>query len=761
MARTLTWIGVAWLTAYLVFIGGGWFGIYYPSLRIVTVSLAAMVLLIWMFLAWRDPRWRPRSVLLPAIAGCLASLAVSSVFSRFPRVSFEYLAYSIVLAALYLLLVRLLSDPFYRVRFVALGRILFVVIAAAFVVRSAAHWITWWGVVGRITTPPLRPEFESLVYGNPSTVLTMVALLAVPVAASASWNTRRGAAIVAVALCATAVVALLSGSRAGWLALAIAAAAAGVAVLAARGSRAMVSASMRQSLNGWQGRLVALAAVGIGLTGLAIAGPSILRRAAEGGEAIRGGFVRIALALFSQSPLVGTGPGSWVIQRVALTQPTDVDYYIPHAHNIYAQTLAEQGLVGAAAGVFLGISVLLLLRRATRDQEPVRRRWAWATMVGLIYFGAHQLLDFYANMPAVLFAAAFPIAYLDAASPARERATRQARFTPPWQARGTPVLAAAIVLVAVAGLLWQEVAASQNDAAVSRANVGDWSAADAPARAAAAADPAISPYLFTAGLTASRSGDHAAASAYFAVVAARDDLPEAWLDLAAEQAALGQTPEALRSIASALRLGIQRPAVAMPAGDLALRLGDDDLAARAFTGALSTTPSLAADPWWEADKDRARILPRIVESILGSTLPLRWEVALMVGDRQRAGSAALDPASGDLAPEVVKAWTGDAAARDRLLGRCAADPLDLAALLWCARLEGQLGHLDRANDLRYLANTLNGGAYAAGAELRVIPNRVVGRTLEGGPAIFWGTYTYRRSTPWDILVPSLIHLTVE
>jgi tetratricopeptide (TPR) repeat protein len=556
------------------------------------------------------------------------------------------------------------------------------------------------------------------------------------------------------------MVALLSGSRAGWLALAIAAFAGGGAVLVAPGGRSLIWASARRFLAGWQGRLVGLAAAGIGFAVLVIAAPSILRRAAEGGEAIRGGFVRIALDLFSQSPLVGTGPGSWVIQRIVLTQPTEVDYYIPHAHNIYAQTLAEQGIVGAVAGLFLAMSVLLLLRRAARDEDAVRRRWAWATTVGLIYFGAHQLLDFYANMPAVLFAAAFPIAYLDATSPAGAQLSSQ-RLALPRMTRGLSVIATAVALVAVAGLLWQEVAAGQHDAAVSRANVGDWSAADAPARAAAEADPAISPYLFTAGLTASRSGDHAAAAAYFALVANRDDLPEAWLDLAAEQAALGERPDALRSIASAMRLGIQRPAVAMAAGDLALRLGDDDLAAHAFTGALSSTPSLAADPWWTADAARARILTTIVESILGSSLPLRWEVALMVGDRERAASAALDPASGDLGPDVVKAWTGDVAARDRLLGRCAADPLDLGALLWCARIEGRMGHVDRANVYRYLANTLNGGAYAAGAELRVNPNRVVGRTLEGGPAIFWGTYTYRRSTPWDILVPSLIHLTLQ
>jgi hypothetical protein len=38
---------------------------------------------------------------------------------------------------------------------------------------------------------------------------------------------------------------------------------------------------------------------------------------------------------------------------------------------------------------------------------------------------------------------------------------------------------------------------------------------------------------------------------------------------------------------------------------------------------------------------------------------------------------------------------------------------------------------------------------------------LVGRTIEGGLASFYGTYTYRRPTPWDLLVPSLIHFTVK
>ena len=48
-------------------------------------------------------------------------------------------------------------------------------------------------------------------------------------------------------------------------------------------------------------------------------------------------------------PLTGQGPGSWAPDRIAFTDASEIDYYIPHAHNVPAQTLAEFGLVGVVA----------------------------------------------------------------------------------------------------------------------------------------------------------------------------------------------------------------------------------------------------------------------------------------------------------------------------------------------------------------------------------------------------------------------------
>src|SRR4051812_3273568 len=116
--RRLAWVLLALAAAWLVFVGGGWLGIYTTELRVITVSIAGLILLGWAVVAWRDPSWRPRSVLAPAIVACLGSMTISTIFSRVPRVSLEYFGYAILLAALYLLMVQLMARPFFRQRLV-------------------------------------------------------------------------------------------------------------------------------------------------------------------------------------------------------------------------------------------------------------------------------------------------------------------------------------------------------------------------------------------------------------------------------------------------------------------------------------------------------------------------------------------------------------------------------------------------------------------------------------------------------------------
>jgi tetratricopeptide (TPR) repeat protein len=318
--------------------------------------------------------------------------------------------------------------------------------------------------------------------------------------------------------------------------------------------------------------------------------------------------------------------------------------------------------------------------------------------------------------------------------------------------------AVAVTALALGGLLLQELPARSNDAAVALANEGNWDGARSPALDAAGADPEIGTYPFDAALTEAHAGNHAAAAVLFRRVAIETDLPEAWLNLAAEDLAAGNEADVPASLKAALRLGRQRPAVSMASGELALRIGDHATALDSFVTTVLWAPSILADPWWRAEPERAAIVPAVIAQAMAVASPeRRWEIALMSGAPSQAAALAPDGVTRDF----IAAWGGDQGARDRLLGRCRAMPLDIPLLQLCARIEGRAGNVDRANELRYIADAQVGGAYSNGAELRVAEGPILGQSLQGFPAYFWGTYTYRRSTPFDILVPSLLHLTIE
>jgi len=754
VARLGAWIALLLVAIYVILVGGAWDGIYDPSLRLATMVVTTGVLGVWAVIAWRSPEWRPRSTLWPAILAALGSLGVSTALSRDQRISLEYLGYAVVLAVLYLLLVRLMASPFFRARLAALGAMLFVALTILFIGQTVQLWLEWWAVLGHLTAPPLRPGFIRLTYGNPSAALTMVTLLAMPALATLARPGRWQGLITMLILAGVAVVALLSGSRAGWLALGGMVAAVVVARLASSSSRSSVLRVARSAVRRPRRGMLFIAACLAAIVLAVALGPTIIARVTSGGEASRLTFSAVALRIFVTAPLFGTGPGTWSIDHIAFTRPGETDEYVPYAHNLETQTLAELGILGALAGFVVVANVLWLLRNGLTDPDATRRRWASVAAIGLLYFVLHQLLDFYANLPAALIAAALPLAYLDATARSTPTVGQVSLRWPVGLTHAAGVLAA----VALIGLTLQEVPAIQGQRAVDLANVGRWDEADIPARAAAAADPDLRSYDFSAGLTADRVGDHVAAAAFFERVVASDDFAEAWLDLAAERVALGRSDLAPDLIRRALRVGVQQPAVAFAAGELASRVGDRDTAVEALGVAVAGVPSLAADPWWSADPLRSGLLPLVMDRATTFANPdQRWELALMRGDADAAQLTA-----GTTEPTVfalvTSAWQGNDAARQALTTECDGDAQDLALLSWCARVLARDGDNSGRDHYLHIASFIAGAAFETGAEVRVVTSPLVGRELAGLPGFFWGLYTYRRATPWDLLVPGLAHL---
>ena len=362
--------------------------------------MAAAALAAWGVAAIRNPGWRPRSAIWPALAVPLAAFAVTTLTSERPRISAEYLAYSVVLAALYLLLRALLAHAAFRDRITGLSVILALGIGIAYVVACVGRWIDWWEVVGALRVPPLRPYFESLTYGNPSAVMTMSVLLTVAAVAHLGLGTRGRRATVVGLVALAAVVTLLSGSRAGWLAIGITALAVGVAGAADPAARRALGglpadADRRLGRSRWSSP---------GAAGALVLAPAILMRAGAAGGDLRAAYVAVAGRMFASAPVTGHGRRHVGGGPHRADAGTETDYYIPHAHNLYAQTAAEHGLVGLLAGALAIGCLAWLIIGALRDPDAVRRRWGWAALFATVYFGAHQLLDFYANFPATLFA---------------------------------------------------------------------------------------------------------------------------------------------------------------------------------------------------------------------------------------------------------------------------------------------------------------------------------------------------------------------
>ncbi len=140
------------------------------------------------------------------------------------------------------------------------------------------------------------------------------------------------------------------------------------------------------------------------------------------------------------------------------------------------------------------------------------------------------------------------------------------------------------------------------------------------------------------------------------------------------------------------------------------------------------------------------------------------DAALSAGDVPRARTIAgtiADPRRRSLYLTVVDAWDGDDAAFADLQARASATPLDILTVAWAARIAGRRGDEVNADRYRTWLAVVNDGANAAGHEIRIgDPGQAMSRPVDpaGLGGLFYGTYTYRRPTPWDQLVPALPHL---
>ena len=757
LGSVLAWFLIVLGVIYLVALGGGAFiGLYSTPLRIISVATLTIALAVWLVLAWRRPFWRPNSSFALALAVSFAALVITLLLSDRPRLGADYVAYAALLTGAYLLQQRLFAHPFFGPRLGSLAIVLGYALGILYVIRVFSFWIEFWAQVGRLTVPPFRPGFEGLAFGHPGTFATVMILLWLASVAHLGLSTKRSRVVVAVLGLLVIFVVISSGARGAWLGIAVAALAGAAVWLLSHERRQALARHLRS------GRVrvgVAASAVGLGVVALALF-PAIASRLGAGGEGVRAAFYASALRMFQDDPLTGQGPGMWVVERARYTLPAEQDYYIPHAHNLFLQTVAELGLVGAIAGVVVVIALARLVWLGIRSTDALAQRLGWASLVALVYLAVHQLVDFYPNMAALGFLLALLIARLDAVSPPE----------PPWNASigsaAPPVLGGRLAVIALAlatvvsagWLLRTEAAALDGQLATDAANAGDWPAALVAARRAVAADSELPPYLFTQGLAAAHEGHLEEARDAIRRAAEIDDFPTAWLDVAQLELQLGNGDAARDAIGRAMRLGFQNPQVAFGAMTILEALGDRDAAVSAAADALVVAPSLVGEPLLMSSPAMQEIRSAAIPIATERGGPeVGYRLALEAGmpDAATEQVSLLPDSSRTAAAQIVAAWNGDGTAFEQLHARAMANPLDTGAVAICNRLAA------RSRDPAWQGPrgwSCDQTPPDSESVIRVGGPPEARVALPGPDATWHHQYVHRRLTPNDELVPGLPHL---
>ncbi len=203
------------VAVFVFFIGGTYAGHAVVWARVLTWLGAATILFGWLLLALRRPAIRPTGPLPLAILVATACFGLSALGSARPRLSFEPTLIGLGTSLLFLMLLGLLRAPGPRWRAGSLVIVLAAAVAFGYLGEVLIEWLNWWALVGRVTQPPLRPNWAGLTFGSPNLVATALLLLAPLATVLVSQRAGRLAAAVLAAAAAAAI--FLTGSRGGYI----------------------------------------------------------------------------------------------------------------------------------------------------------------------------------------------------------------------------------------------------------------------------------------------------------------------------------------------------------------------------------------------------------------------------------------------------------------------------------------------------------------------------------------------------------------
>ncbi|HLB27227.1 MAG TPA: hypothetical protein VJN32_06215, partial [Dehalococcoidia bacterium] len=164
----LLWASLSLVGVYVVFVVGGFPGIYQVHWRLVTHAVTLVIVSGWLVALVRRPELLVVPRLAIPIGGVLAAMVASTFLSRWPRFGWETVLSAAGAALVFGVLVTVFAVPGLRVRLRFTAAALIVGVVLAYALQLIALWLDFWGTVGRLTLPPLRPAYAGLIFGTPN-----------------------------------------------------------------------------------------------------------------------------------------------------------------------------------------------------------------------------------------------------------------------------------------------------------------------------------------------------------------------------------------------------------------------------------------------------------------------------------------------------------------------------------------------------------------------------------------------------------------
>ncbi len=571
--------------------------------------LALGILLAWALGHLRSGLALPRTPIDFPLLAFILSVSASLALSSSPRLSLDPTLRLLFLACGFYVVVDLLlrdwSAQTFAVAVLMTGSVVILVGLLELILWVRALMGHLWGFENwRLLVIFLSANRERITLGH-ANHLALFFAMTIPLALSSfrTFRSRSSKAGLILWLCGASVVLISSFSRGGMFGTVL-----GLLALLTLGGLSRLRVVGRQVVKPLGNLRSKAALLAVPLVAIIVALAALATWLAHVRTANLMGRVRLwraALLILLDRPLFGAGPGTF--GRVLPTVPTQTneyaDLFLEHAHNIFANFAAEEGLVGLLAFVALVIATGIAFVRAwgkqgwptTQATTPQDRGILSGMAAGLVGLLGWSLFEVpraapFSGIYAVIFVAALisPLA------------------SPPKRSRRSFWLLFILTILALSTLLARiDLAHYFQWRAWESAQVGDLTSAVESLDTAVSLDPHFTPYSLQRGvasaLLASRNGDQGrlqvAIRDFETAISHGDDFAHINFQLGWLAWEAGRYEDALRHLRRATEQAPANPYYHLGLG-YALSRGDTSSAEEEYALAIALSPQLTRSAFW-------------------------------------------------------------------------------------------------------------------------------------------------------------------